>query len=175
MILLNITMFSITSNHQFKTWSSANAIIFLFIVSTIVILTCNYRVSSPLKLVSFLIFEIWTKNGVIKNCSEIGGLVERGDSLRKGGGFPNYFISFPSEKHVFITVGILFFSFFVWQTFSLAVINRSILSSGLLSTRKWYIKFLFLLLLFLNIFFVKIWIFWAVREVKGQKLARNEK
>ena len=41
------------------------------------------------------------------------GLVERGGgSLRKGGGrVPNCFISFPSEKHVFITISILFF---VW-------------------------------------------------------------
>ena len=39
------------------------------------------------------------------------GLVKRGGgSPRKGeGGFPNCFISFSSEKHVFITTGILFF------------------------------------------------------------------
>ena len=41
------------------------------------------------------------------------GLVERGGFLRKGGGFPNCFISFSSEKHDFITIGILFFSFFI--------------------------------------------------------------
>ena len=36
-----------------------------------------------------------------KNGSEIGG------SLRKGGWVvPNHFISFPSDKHVFITIGI---------------------------------------------------------------------
>ena len=40
------------------------------------------------------------------------GLVERdGGSLRKGGRVSNCFISFPSEKHVFITIRILFF---VW-------------------------------------------------------------
>ena len=44
----------------------------------------------------------------------------------------NYFISFPSEKHAFITVGIVF----VWYIFTLAVINRSILLCDLLSTRK---------------------------------------
>ena len=39
----------------------------------------------------------------------------------------------------------------------LAVISRSILSRGLLSTRKWYImKFLFLVLLFKKKKFVKI-------------------
>ena len=39
------------------------------------------------------------------------GLVERvGGSPRKGDGvFPNCFISFSSEKHVFTTTGILFF------------------------------------------------------------------
>ena len=36
------------------------------------------------------------------------GLVERGSSFRKGA-FPNCFISFPSEKLVFITIGILYF------------------------------------------------------------------
>ena len=33
------------------------------------------------------------------------GLVERGVLLERGG-FPNCFISFPSEKHVFITIGL---------------------------------------------------------------------
>ena len=33
--------------------------------------------------------------------------------LRNREGAPNCFISFPSEKHVFVTIGILFF-FFVW-------------------------------------------------------------
>ena len=58
-----------------------------------------------------------------------------GGSLRKGGGVPNSFIRFPSEKHVFITIGILFLLFCL-VIFMLAVINRSILSCGLLSTRK---------------------------------------
>ena len=76
-----------------------------------------------------------------------GGFLERG--------VPNCFISYHSEKHVFITVRILVF--LVWLIFTVAVINRSIHPCGLLSTRKWYIiKFIFLLLLFLNIFFVKI-------------------
>ena len=33
------------------------------------------------------------------------GLVERGRVLLERGGFSNCFISFPSEKHVFITIG----------------------------------------------------------------------
>ena len=38
------------------------------------------------------------------------GLVERGVLLERG--FPNCFISFSSERHAFITIGILLF--FVW-------------------------------------------------------------
>ena len=34
-----------------------------------------------------------------------GGLVERGVRLRRRG-FPNCFISFPSEKHVFTNIGV---------------------------------------------------------------------
>ena len=45
--------------------------------------------------------------GVIKKLLRNRELVEREE-------VPNCFISFPSEKHVFITVGILSFSFFVW-------------------------------------------------------------
>ena len=37
------------------------------------------------------------------------GLVEREGSLRKGE-FTNCFISFPEEKHVFITIGIIYYS-----------------------------------------------------------------
>ena len=50
-----------------------------------------------------------------------------------------------------ITIGLLFLS----GKNSLAVINGSILSCGLLSIRKWYMKFLFLLP-FLFKYFVKI-------------------
>ena len=64
------------------------------------------------------------------DCSEIGGLVESGDSIIREGGF-KFFINCSSEKHVFITTGILNFLFL-----STAVINKSILSCGLLSTRK---------------------------------------
>ena len=55
-----------------------------------------------------LICKIWTKSGVIKKLLRNRGLVEKGGSLRKGEG-PKCFISFSSEKHVFITIGILFF------------------------------------------------------------------
>ena len=58
------------------------------------------------------------------------GLVESGDSIIREGGF-KFFINCSSEKHVFITTGILNFLFL-----STAVINKSILSCGLLSTRK---------------------------------------
>ena len=48
------------------------------------------------------------------------GLVERrgwggGGGGPRGGGVEAYcFISFSSEKHVFVTIGILFFLFFFW-------------------------------------------------------------
>ena len=64
------------------------------------------------------------------DCSEIGGLVESGDSIIRERGF-KFFISCSSEKHVFITTGILNFLFL-----STAVINKSIISCDLLSTRK---------------------------------------
>ena len=48
----------------------------------------------------------------------------RGEGVTYKGCGSNYFISVFSEKYVFITIGML------------TVINRSILSSGLLSTRK---------------------------------------
>ena len=46
-----------------------------------------YKVSCSLKLGGGggLIFEIWTKRGVMKKMLEIEELVERGHSLRKGG------------------------------------------------------------------------------------------
>ena len=47
------------------------------------------------------------------DCSEIGGLVESGDSIIKERGF-KFFIICSSEKHLFITTGIHFFSFFVY-------------------------------------------------------------
>ena len=102
----------------------------------------------------FLVFKIWTKRGVMKKLLRNRRSAERRELSLKDG-FPYCFISFSSEKHVFITIGILFFSFLSGKNpcflFMLPVINRSILSCGLLSTRKWYItKFTFLLLLFLN-------------------------
>ena len=109
----------------------------------------------PLKIrKEFLVFKIWTKRGVMKKLLRNRRSAERRELSLKDG-FPYCFISFSSEKHVFITIGILFFSFLSGKNpcflFMLPVINRSILSCGLLSTRKWYItKFTFLLLLFLN-------------------------
>ena len=58
------------------------------------------------------------------------GLVER-EVLLKRGGFPSCFVSFLQEKHVFIAIGI-----FVRSIFTFAVINISVLSCGLLFTRK---------------------------------------
>ena len=58
----------------------------------------NLIVSPPLKLGGFLFLNFRQRGG-----HEIGA-----GSLRKGGG-PNYFISFFSEEHVFITIGIHFY------------------------------------------------------------------
>ena len=44
------------------------------------------KVSSPLKLEGFLVFEIWTKRGVMKKLRN-SGLVERGGVLLERGGF----------------------------------------------------------------------------------------
>ena len=66
------------------------------------------------------------KEGVMKILLRNRGVSWKGAFLRKRG-FPNCFISFPLEKHVFITIGMLF-----------SVINRSIFSCGLRFTRKWY-------------------------------------
>ena len=68
----------------------------------------------------------------MKKLLRYGELVERGVLLERGG-YPNCFISFPSEKHVLITTGILFLS---GKYSTLAAINRSILSCCLISTRK---------------------------------------
>ena len=72
---------------------------------------CIYIVSTspprpPLKLGrgGFLFSKFGQRRGSSKNYSEIGG---------RGGGrgrVPNVFISFPLEKHVFITIEILFLS-----------------------------------------------------------------
>ena len=42
------------------------------------------------------------------------GLDKREGGLLEREGVSNWFVSFPSEKHVFILVGILFFIIFVW-------------------------------------------------------------
>ena len=49
-------------------------------------------------------FKLWTKRVVMKK-------LHRNRRVSWRGGFPNCFISFSSEKHVFITIGIFFFFF----------------------------------------------------------------
>ena len=67
--------------------------------SLCVIVCCIAKaiVSSPLKLGGggVLVFEIWTKRGVMKKLLRNRRLVERGVLLERGGGVPNCFISFP--------------------------------------------------------------------------------
>ena len=53
-------------------------------------LVAEHIVFFPLKLGGISFLKFGQRGGSLKNCSEIGGLVERG-----GGGFPNCFISFP--------------------------------------------------------------------------------
>ena len=50
-----------------------------------------------------------------KKITQKSGLSFKASSLRKGE-FPNCFISFPSDKHIFITIGICFF--FIWWIFT---------------------------------------------------------
>ena len=86
----------------------------------------------PLKLGGcFLFLKFGQRGGSWKNFSEIGGKLKGGFLLERWG-FPNCFISFPSEKHVFTTIGY----FLSGKLFMLVVINRSILSCHLLFTRK---------------------------------------
>ena len=51
--------------------------------------------------------KIWTKRGVTKKLLRNRGLAEMRVLLERG--FSNCFISFSSEKHAFISIGILFF------------------------------------------------------------------
>ena len=104
-----------------------------------------FIVSSPLKLGGgFLFLKFEQRRRSWKNCSEIEGrLVERGVLLERGV-FPNCFISFPSEKHVFITIG---FFFCLVNLFFHVVF---------FFTRKWYIMKISVPLLISNYNFVKI-------------------
>ena len=52
-----------------------------------------------------LFLKFGQRGGSWKNFSEIGVYFKGGDSLRKESGGPNCFISFSSEKHIYITVG----------------------------------------------------------------------
>ena len=69
----------------------------------------------PLKLGGrVLIIKTWTNRGFMKKVFRNRGLVDGvgwGGGVLLDRGFPNCFISFSSEKHVFITIGILFFLF----------------------------------------------------------------
>ena len=58
-------------------------------------------------------------------------IAQKKRSFLKGGGFQIVSSVFLQKKHVFITIGV-----FVWLIFILAVINRSVLSCGLLFTKK---------------------------------------
>ena len=92
----------------------------------------------------FLFLKFEQRGRSWKNCSEIEGrLVERGVLLERGV-FPNCFISFPSEKHVFITIG---FFFCLVNLFFHVVF---------FFTRKWYIMKISVPLLISNYNFVKI-------------------
>ena len=53
----------------------------------------------------FLVFEIWTKRGSWKKMLRNRGVSWKAGVLLERGGFPNCFVSFPSEKHLFITIG----------------------------------------------------------------------
>ena len=63
-----------------------------------------YIVSSPLKLGGFLFLKFKQRGGSLKKLFRNRGVTWKG-------GFPNCFISFSSEKHVLITIGILSFHF----------------------------------------------------------------
>ena len=98
-----------------------------------------------------LFFKVWIKGGVMKK------LLRNREFSRKGG-VSKLLHQFSFRKACFNYYWNTFFLFFFLSIFTLAVINRSILSCGLLSTRKWYImEFLFLLLLFLNLFLWKFY------------------
>ena len=65
----------------------------------------NGIVPPSLKIRGGSCFEIWTNRGVMKKLLRNMGLVEREGVLLESGGFPNCYISFSSEKYVFITIG----------------------------------------------------------------------
>ena len=62
----------------------------------------------PAKIRGVLVFEIWTRTEVIKKLLRNRGFSRKGGGFSQKGDFTNCFISFPSGKHVFITIGILF-------------------------------------------------------------------
>ena len=98
----------------------------------------------------YLLFEIWTKWGVIKKLLKNRGLVERGSYLRKGRGVSKLFHQFSLRKAC-----VHYYWNFCLVNIHTAIIISCILSCGLLFTRKWYI--IFLLPFFLNII---LWIFY---------------
>ena len=70
---------------------------------------CFCIVSFPLKLGGVgeggLFFEIWRKRGVMKKILRNKDVSSKGDSTFRKRVFSNCFISFPSKKHAFITIG----------------------------------------------------------------------
>ena len=66
-------------------------------------------VSCPLKLGGYLVFEIWTKRGVMKKLLRNRGLVERGGPLKKRG-VSKLFHQFSFRKACFH----YYWGFFVW-------------------------------------------------------------
>ena len=142
-----IRRFALVRGHLFKTYVKFSEKLTFLTPWNAHVRVCI--VSSPLTLggrgISFLKFG--ERGGSWKNCSEIGRLVEWGGLLERW--VSKLFHQFSFRKACFHSY---WYNFFVWWIFTLAVIYRSILSCGLIFTRKWYImKFLFLLLLFLTI------------------------
>ena len=95
----------------------------------------------------FLVFEIWTKRRARKNCSETGGLVERRGGSTWKEGISKLFHQFSFRKACFHYYWI-FLSGKYWSLLGILID----LFFHMIFTRKRYImKFLFLLLLFLTI------------------------
>ena len=116
----------------------------------IVISQLYWSHSPPPNIRGGLVFEVWTKWGVMENCSEIRGQLKGGGGFSQKGGFSNLFHHFSLRKacfhyywnfcqvNIYTCCNQQIYSF-MWFTFYQKMI---------------YMKFLFLLLLFFN--FVKM-------------------
>ena len=116
----------------------------------IVISQLYWSHSPPPNIRGGLVFEVWTKWGVMENCSEIRGQLKGGGGFSQKGGFSNLFHHFSLRKacfhyywnfcqvNIYTCCNQQIYSF-MWFTFYQKMI---------------YVKFLFLLLLFFN--FVKM-------------------